>query len=225
MDSDMEPAMHSGENASPSILREEKIDRNLSISSEGMETQESIRKLEALTEDDIAFHWPELARHGFGTHQVRQIIQRLAQVGIMPKQVMQGLIHAEWEVNAGKMRNKNGEPVASPVDWVFSILAKQGYYRRPEGYVSPEEQAAYDAAKEAEQIAAAHTALFTAECSAWIVALSEEKRQSILSERKGQFPMPPEVLLTQHFRSTIWPKTQSGSTAKTAKTEEGNGHE
>jgi hypothetical protein len=222
MDSDMEPAMHSGENASPSILKEENSDReNLSISSEKTERLENARKLEVLTECDIAFHWPELARLGFGTHQIRQIVQRLAQVGIASTQVMQGLIHAEWELAAGRMRDGTGTPVANPVNWIFSILARQGYYRRPEGYVSPEEQAAHDAAKEAEQVAAAHTALFTAECSAWIATLSEENRQFILSERKGQFPMPPEVLLTQHFRSTIWPKIQGGSTAKTAKTEEG----
>jgi hypothetical protein len=65
------------ENAASSILEEKTDRKNLSLSSGEDERQKAIRSLEALTEDDIAFHWPELARQGFGTDQIRQILNRL----------------------------------------------------------------------------------------------------------------------------------------------------
>ena len=68
---------------------------------------------------------------------------------------MQGLTHAEWELEHGAMRDKSGAPVASPVDWIFTSLSKNGYYRRPAGYVSPQEQAELDAAEEAKRITGA----------------------------------------------------------------------
>lgn len=54
----------------PSILKETDRKNALSISSEKA-NQVAVNRLEALTEDDIAFHWPNLARSGFGTHQIR----------------------------------------------------------------------------------------------------------------------------------------------------------
>ena len=63
--------------------------------------------------------------------------------------IIQGLTYAEWELAAGKMYDASGKPVSKPVPWVFTILGRQGYYNRPEGYISPEEQAEKDAAQEA----------------------------------------------------------------------------
>lgn len=109
--------------AAPSILEEIERKNNLSIFSEKEEEQKNTRLLDALSEEDIAFHWPELARQGFGTDQIRQIINRLAQVNIGAGRIMQGLTHAEWELNAGRMRDKSGNPITSPTSWVFKILA------------------------------------------------------------------------------------------------------
>ena len=67
----------------PSIL--EKADRkNLSVSSE-----EIVTRLEQLSENDIAFHWPELAKTGFGTDQIRQILRRNREVAIPSQRVFQ----------------------------------------------------------------------------------------------------------------------------------------
>lgn len=156
---------------------QEKIDRNnLSLSSEKEDAQKNIQLLEALTEDDIAFHWPELARLGFGTDQIRQIISRLAQVNIGAGRIMQGLTHAEWELCAGRMRDKSGSPVTNPVSWVFKILATQGYYPRPEGYRSPQEQAECDATKELQQQTAAYEARMEAEAQAWVARLAPDEQ-------------------------------------------------
>jgi hypothetical protein len=205
MESGMESAAQSGKNAAPSILQEKTDRKNLSISSGEDEKQKVIRRLEALTEEDIAFHWPELARQGFGTDQIRQIIGRLAQQGKGLERITQGLTHAEWELAAGKMRDKDGNLVTSPVSWTFAILARQGYYPRPKGYISPEEQAERDAALECSQRKAAIEARQTAALEAWAAELSPEERKSLVEPKTGQFRMPEQVLLRQHFLSEIWP--------------------
>ena len=189
----------------PSILKE--IDRKnfLPISSEETAEQKALRLLEALTEDGLAYHWPKLAGMGFGTYQIRQIIERLAQVDISTERVMQGLTHAEWELETGIMRNKSGQQVTNPVNWVFSILAKQGYYRRPEGYVSPQERADLDAADELKRQNASHEARFETEAEAWIIALSPDERNAILGSKTNGIRMPDDVILRQHFRAKIWP--------------------
>ena len=197
----------SAESAAPSILEE--TDRKiLSVSSQEAEESKTARLLEALTEEDMHFHWPALARQGFGTDQIRQIISRLIQVNISFKQVMQGLTYAEWELAADRMRDKSGAPVTSPVSWVFKILATQGYYPRPEGYRSPQEQAELDAAEELKQRTAAYEARQAAEGDAWIVRLTPDERSAILGPQNNIMRMPDEVVLRRHFRSEIWPLMQ-----------------
>ncbi len=217
MESAMQTSTESGVQSagidSPSIL--EKIDRqkNLSISSEESETQTAVRRLEALTEDDIAFHWPMLSGQGFGTIQIRQILNRLAQVNIGPEKVMQGLTHAEWELETHCMCDKSGNVVSKPANWVFKILAHQGYYPRPEGYRSPQEQAELDSAKEAERLKAAHEARKEARMKAWMVSLTPEERRAILESRNSDIPMPEALSLRLHFQKEIWPQIQSQGNA------------
>lgn len=184
----------------------EEIDRkSLSVSSEEAETLKAARLLESLSDNDIAFHWPKLAEHGFGTDQIRQILARLAQVNTGPERVMQGLTHAEWELEKGRMRDKSGNQVSSPVRWVFKILAHQGYYPRPEGYRSPEEQAELDATTEQERCTAAAKARQAAEAEAWIARLTPEERKAILGPQNGAVRIPETVFLRSHFRTEVWP--------------------
>jgi|GEM_PF-1471109 len=206
MEPNMESVTQSDETANPSILQE-KIEReNLSISSGESEKLNAIHKLEALTEDDMAYHWPNLAGMGFGTCQIRQIIERLTQVTIGAEKVMQGLTHAEWELEAGTMRDKSGQQVANPANWVFSILAKQGYYRRPQGYVSPLEQAALDATAEAERVKLAHEAHKKSAFDAWLLELPPDERAAITMPTNGAIKMPGDTALRLHFKDHVWPK-------------------
>lgn len=202
----MEPGAQSAGNAAPSILEEIDRKNNLSISSGSSEAQTAVHLLEDLTEEDVAFHWPVLARQGFGTDQVRQILSRLAQINIGPEKVMQGLTHAEWELVAGRMRDKSGNPVSSPVSWVFKILAHQGYYPRPEGYRSPQEQAELDAAEEKKCFVSAQQERLKAECEVWIAGLTLDERNAILGLQSGSIRIPDDVLLRNHFRAEIWPR-------------------
>ena len=99
--------------------------------------------------------WPHLVRAGFGADQMEQIVDNLDQLGKPTDRIVAGLDHAEWELENGKMLDKAGQPVADPCSWVFTALARTGYYRRPKGYISPEEQAAKDAEAEAKAVVAA----------------------------------------------------------------------
>lgn len=203
---DMESAAQSVRIASPSILEKKERKNTLSISS----PEEERARLEALTEPDIAFHWPRLAASGFGTHQIRQIIDRLEQKNLQLSNVLPGLEHAEWALEHDLMKDKDDQSVLHPTNWVFQILAKQGYYPRPTGYVSPQEQAERDAAEEQKSLSVALEERFQAECAVWIAGLSGDKRRAILGDKNGKLRMPDDVALRNHFRAEIWSKLRNG---------------
>ncbi|MDL2280132.1 hypothetical protein LJC15_05695 [Desulfovibrio sp. OttesenSCG-928-G11] len=195
---DSHPGIRADQLSAPSIL-EEKERKTLSISSHK-------EKLEALTEEDIIFHWPSLARAGFGTMQIRQIIRRREQVGEPLEHVMQGLTFAEWELYRQCMKDAKGNAVGAPLNWVFSILATQGYYPRPSGYISPAEQAERDRENILQREQEAREARFSAEAEAWAAALSPAERESILGPKDAtKMAIPAPVRLRQYFRTEIWP--------------------
>ncbi len=198
MNGDRQISQHSGENQNPSILKE--IDnKNLSI----LKNDNSEQKLEALTEVDIEFHFPNIAKHGFGTKQIRQIVFRLKQVEIDCSQVMQGLIHAEWELENNCMRGKEGVVIQSPINWVFQILAKQGYYPRPKSYISPQEQAKLDEKYEHERIKDAYQEERDAKFKAWEVTLSENEKQELFEANTNSRYGNREVILKSYFFSKV----------------------
>ena len=196
----------------PSIL--EKADRkNLSVSSE-----EIVARLEQLSENDIAFHWPELAKTGFGTDQIRQILRRNREVAIPSQRVFQSLNHAEWALAHGTLSDSSGNPVRSPNAWVFTILARQGYFPRPDGYLSPEEQVKRDEAEvertrkralceelEEAQHSAKKRLEFTQESfERWSVNLSQEEKDAILTS-DSPHPLPESARLHRYFLEHVWP--------------------
>lgn len=156
-----------------------KIDRkNLSISLKTLETS-----------------WPTLARAGFGLDQIEQIHASLAQLGKTADRIVQGLDHAEWELAEGKMLDKQGQPVADPCAWVYRSLASQGYYRRPAGYVSAEEQAERDAAEEGRALAKSREAARQERFRAWLQGLTAEEREKALAGKIG----PEEAWLKKEW--------------------------
>ena len=197
------PGVHPDALSAPSILKE--IDRtNLSISSDGAERQGTL--LNMLSEEDIAFYWPELARVGFGTVQIRQIIQRRAQVNETLEHIMQGLTYAEWELSRHSMTTHKGESVTAPLQWVFKILATQGYYPRPQNYISPAEQADRDREQTLYREKEAREALFLAESESWAAGLTPDERKAVLGAENGQRRVMPEsVRLRAYFKENIWP--------------------
>jgi len=156
-----------------------KIDRkNLSISLTTLQTS-----------------WPTLARAGFGLEQIEQIHAALAQLGKSPDRIVQGLDHAEWELAEGKMLDKQGQSVADPCAWVYRSLASQGYYRRPAGYVSAEEQAERDAIEEAKALARTRENARQERFRAWLQSLGGEEKENVLTGRIG----PEEAWLKKEW--------------------------
>ena len=179
MEASTEPGAPSDIKPAPSLLEEKRDRRNLSVFSGTRDAPTASHRLESLSEEDVAFHWPNLAKAGFGTCQIRQILARLFQVGIGAGNLAQGLTYAEWELEHGTMRDKNGEPVSHPLNWVFSSLARTGYYRRPQGYISPQEQAEIDATEEEERLKKAREARKKSAFEAWCAGLSPQEKMPL----------------------------------------------
>lgn len=145
------------------------------------------RKKESLclSSERITLTWPNLARAGFGREQLEQIAAALAELGKSADKVLSGLDHAEWELASGAMRDKDGQSVLDPCAWVFRSLARTGYYRRPKGYVSPEEQAERDAEEEARAVAVARQKAEQARFEAWRDGLSSEELARVMRGHPG----------------------------------------
>jgi len=155
------------------------IDRikNLSISLAVMETS-----------------WPTLTRTGFGLEQVRQIVDTLTSLGKPVDRLVVGLDHIEFELVHGQLVDKEGQPVADPCCWAFRALAQNGYYRRPKGYVSPEEQALLDQEEEAKALLEAHRKAEQSQFEAWQAGLSPEE----LAEHLRAHPGGPKEAWLKH---------------------------
>jgi len=135
--------------------------------------------------ETVQLTWPNLARAGFGPEQYEQILDNLTAVGKATDRVTQGLDHIEFELANGQLVDKAGQPVADPCSWAFRALAQNGYYRRPKGYVSPEEQAERDAAAEAQALVQSREQARQARFQAWVKGLSAADRESALEGKQG----------------------------------------
>jgi len=114
----------------------------------------SAKKL-AFSTEDCRVHWPQLAHAGFGPDHLERIAASLSRLGKSADRVVAGLDHIEFELTHDRLVDENGQAVGDPCAWAFQILAQNGYYRRPKGYISPEEQALRDQEAEARALLAA----------------------------------------------------------------------
>lgn len=159
--------------------------------------EEARFRLLALSDEDIAFHYPHVAHTGFGREQMGQVVARLDQLGKGPERVATALEHADFELGQGPLRDKDGQPVANPCGYLFNSLARTGYYRRPPGFVSGEEQAALDAEEEAKARRAARERTARADFEAWRAGLGQAELARALSGCKG-----PEEQWLRHYYET-----------------------
>lgn len=139
----------------------------------------------SISQERVDLTWPKLAASGFGAHQIEQIQDALAELGKPADRIVQSLDHAEWELERGKMLDKDGRPVTDPCSWVFRSLARTGYYRRPAGYVSAEEQAIRDAEEEARAISQARQEADAAAFEAWRGGLSAQELSDAMKGHPG----------------------------------------
>lgn len=159
------------------------IKNNLSVTDEA-------QRLLLITDERIQFQWPDLYKVGFGADQVRQVVEALVSIGKPTERVIIGLDHADWELaqNNGNLMDSHGRLVSKPAGYIFNSLAKTGYYRRPSGYVSPEELAEKDAVETAKKILEARNARKETEYQIWFGNLSQEEKAAI----RRKFPAGPD---------------------------------
>ena len=86
----------------------------------------------------------------------------------------------------GQLVDKDGQPVADPGPWAFRALAQNGYYRRPKGYVSPEEQILLDQ-EEVRALLAAWKKAEQAQFEVWRDGLSPEELARAMSKDKRYY--------------------------------------
>lgn len=146
-------------------------------------------KLISLTNEDIAFHWPKLSKSGFGEHQIKQIVKRLSQVEKPRDYILQSLEYFEFEIEKG-IKDKHGKEVEDLCSYIFNALAKNGYYRKPKGYISAVEQAKIDLDKELEvkkELKKKEEILkFEKDYEKWKEGLSEEEKETLRNNQPGK---------------------------------------
>jgi hypothetical protein len=141
--------------------------------------------------------WPHLARCGFGLEQLRQAVENLTALGKPTDRLVQGMDHIEFELEHGQLVDKGGQVVADPCSWAFRALAQNGYYRRPKGYVSAEEQALRDAEQEARALLDARQKAEQAQFEAWRDGLGEE---ALAEAMRGSPGGPKDVWLKRVWK-------------------------
>ncbi|MFA7454874.1 MAG: hypothetical protein WCZ10_10475 [Desulfobulbaceae bacterium] len=162
----------------------------------------SIReRLLKMSQQDLKAQFPHLVKAGFGTSSLRQVLESLERADRSQDLVHRSLEYAEWELEHGKMTDKEGRPVARPAQWVFQSLARAGAYRRPEGYVDPIEKALQEEERRLQQLKAKEEEVF----QLWRKSLSEDQMSRWDKERKteAEFPMPMEVFLREKWKTGL----------------------
>ncbi len=199
----MQVAMHSRPN--DALYSLEEIDRkNLSNNACRMDDHILLRDVESLSEADIELYWPYLASEGFGTNQLRQVTQRRKHAGQDNSRLVQGMHYAEWDLAHGTIRTAKGETVASPISWIFSILVRQGYYPRPQGYISPEEQVELDAQAERARLKELRDLRQKEEFAFWEESLSQEEQERIIHEVTKGRGASDKTPLRIYFKEKVW---------------------
>lgn len=161
-------------------------------------------QLLAMDDECIKAEFPSLFGTGFGSSQVRQIVQSRMKSGAGLDFIIQGLRYADWELQGGLMCDRHGETVSDPCSYLFKSLIGQGHYRRPKGYLSPEELAENERKEDAVRVRKALQARYEEAFEVWRLSLSAGQIATIL----GNGSMTPSLQrggLRNHFEVNVWP--------------------
>ena len=178
---------------------------------------EENKKLSGIDNETFKFQYQNLDKIGFGVDQLRQIISKLEGAGKTVDRLQIALEHANYEWGRPQqlpLSDAAGNPILKPLDYVFATLARTGYYRRPEGYISPEEQAELDQEAELRALANVRERLEQAKFDAWLANLPDEELEKILEKRPGYRPGKPKGV-TASTAELAWLKSHWIKTRQT----------
>ncbi|WP_419780193.1 hypothetical protein [Maridesulfovibrio sp.] len=117
--------------------------KNLSGSEEN-EEERWARRLLSISADEFQIIWPRLHDERFGTDQIRQIVQHRLSFNETILDIENSLHAAEWELE----HDTFPEARKGPCNYLFATLKGKGTWRRPVGFMTPNEQALGNAKKE-----------------------------------------------------------------------------
>ena len=174
------------------VLLDRQIE-NLSTAEEKLSAQ----RLLEISAEDFEIHWPRLHKHKFGPNQIRQIVNHRIAGDETLLDIKNSLYAAEWELKHETFpKNRKG-----PCNYLFATLKGTGTWRRPVGFLSPNEQALANAKKE----------------KGVVRALAEQKKQQAKKETQAKSDkkfeawlatQTPENLAAIDARCTVPPSTE-----------------
>ncbi|WP_415713367.1 hypothetical protein [Maridesulfovibrio sp.] len=117
--------------------------KNLSGSEEN-EEERWARRLLSISTDEFQILWPRLHNERFGPDQIRQIVQHRLSFDETILDIENSLHAAEWELEHDTFPKAR----KGPCNYLFATLKSKGTWRRPVGFLTPNEQALANAKKE-----------------------------------------------------------------------------
>lgn len=161
-------------------------------------TDPEAQKIIALTDDVIEESFPQLSSINFGRDQLAQIVENRLRTGRSLKQIMLALNNAEWALTNGALIDSKGAPVENPLNYLFSVINRVGFYSLPKGLITPDEEAALKAEKQLSDIKMAKKRTVDAKFEIWCSNLNSDERKEILA---GHRHGPQNAWLRKHWNN------------------------
>lgn len=120
----------------------------LSNAREDPEEEQRARRLLSFSTDDFHILWPGLHREGFGPDQISQIVKHRLSFDETILDIENSLYAAEYELE----RESFPKARKGVCNYLFATLKNKGCWRRPQGFLTPNEQALANAEKERETL-------------------------------------------------------------------------
>lgn len=113
--------------------------KTLSLSMQGNKADNVYSDLLNLADEDLIEQFPHLGESGFGTSEIKRLVDHWKKFQIIPTGFFQSLRHADWAFEH-KLKDAKGNPIG--VGYVYNALKRHGAYDRPIGYMSLVEKVA-----------------------------------------------------------------------------------
>lgn len=151
-------------------------------------------KIMALTPDDILLRYPKLTAYGLCPNQIHQFVSTLEKNNFPLTNLLPSLDHLNWELEHGTLIDGTGKIVVKPLGYFYNSIAQNGYYRSPNGYVSPEDQIIFDQQHSAHAAKQAYDSAANDLFQLWMNSLESSEKENILEKKFG-----PEVQYLRHY--------------------------
>lgn len=194
------------------------LDRQIKNLSGFEENELWARRLLALSADDFEVLWPRLHAEKFGPDQIRQIVQHRLSVGESVADIENSLHAVEWELKHDTFPKAR----KGPCNYLFATLKSKGTWRKPVGFLTPNEQILANMEKEKavirkidklkkQQAKEAKQSVQDEKFEKWVAAQTPEE----LNEIDGRCcPSPPKTDQSKRtWRKAYWNKFIIGKAA------------